>query len=176
MKNKNGVRIITLTALFVALTVVLGNIVQIPLQSRQFNLGFLPTALAAYLLGIPSAVAVGALGDIIGALLFPTGAFFPGFTLTAALVGLAYGVMLHGRKGAWLRVIIAMLLGACINLFLNSYWLSILYTSKGFLAWVGVRVMTYVPELPIQIILTGLAIRAVEKIPLPDWLKKKDEE
>ena len=34
---------------------------------------------------------------LVGALLFPTGAFFPGFTLTAACTGLLYGLCLYRR-------------------------------------------------------------------------------
>lgn len=171
-KKKYSVQKLALTALFAALVVVLGNLVQIPFQGRQFNLGFLPTAAAAYLLGIPSAVAAAALGDVIGALLFPTGPFFPGFTLTAAAVGLGYGLVLGGGKGSWLRAALAMLLGAGINLFLNSYWLSVLYTSKGYWGWVSVRALSYLPELPVQILVTGAALRALDRIPLPAAIKR----
>ena len=171
-EKKYGVQKIALTALFAALVVVLGNITQIPFQERQFNFGFLATAVAAYMLGIPSAVAAAVLGDVIGALLFPTGPFFPGFTLTAGLVALGYGLILGKGKGSWPRVALAMLAGAAINLFLNSYWLSLLYTSKAYWGWVSVRVLTYLPELPLQILVTGAVLRAVDKMPLPDYLKE----
>ncbi len=170
-KKRYGVQKIALTALFAALVVVLGNIIQIPFQERQFNFGFLPTAVAAYMLGAPAAVAAAVLGDVIGALLFPTGPFFPGFTLTAGLVALGYGLILGKGKGTWPRVVLAMLAGAAVNLFLNSYWLSLLYASKAYWGWVSVRVLTYLPELPLQILVTVAVLRVIDRIPLPDWAK-----
>ena len=93
-KGKFQVETITFTALLVALQVVLGNVLQIPLMEKQYNFGFLPIAIAGALLGAPAAMIVGGLGDFLGAHLFPQGAYFPGFTLTNVLVGLVCGLVL----------------------------------------------------------------------------------
>ena len=84
-------------ALLTALQVVLGNMLQVPLVGKQFSFGFLPVAAAGAVLGVPGGLIVGALGDFIGAHLFPAGAYFPGFTLTSALVGVLYALPLHRR-------------------------------------------------------------------------------
>src|SRR5437763_666927 len=81
----------------IALQVVLGNLVQIALLTKQLNFGFLPIAVAGYLFGPLGGILVAALGDVIGTLLFGTGAYFPGFTVTAAIVGAVYGFLLFPK-------------------------------------------------------------------------------
>lgn len=158
---------LTYAALLTALQVVLGNITQIPFIGKQFNFGFLPIIVAGALLGAPWAALVGALGDFIGAHLFPQGAYFPGFTLTSALAGLVYGLLLRGGKAGWLRVIAAVLAGALLNLVLNSLWLSILYGSKTFWGWISVRFASYLVEAPVQIVLSYLGLKGLERLRLP---------
>ena len=85
MQKKKGmfrIEFLTFTALLVALQVIIGNLLQVPLMEKQYNFGFIPIAVAGALLGAPSAMIVGGLGDFLGAHLSPQGAYFPGFTLT----------------------------------------------------------------------------------------------
>lgn len=162
---------LTMLALLVALQVVLGNLLQIPLIGKQFSFGFLPVAAAGAMLGVPSGLIVGALGDLIGAHLFPAGAYFPGFTLTSALVGVLYALPLHGRKPAWLRVILAIALATVLNLFMNSWWLSILYTSKGYWGWVAARASSYLVEAPLQVIVLFLCLKGLSRLKLPQSMR-----
>ena len=158
---------LVLLALLTALQVVLGNLLQVPLMEKQFSFGFLPVAAAGALMGIPGGLIVGALGDFIGAHLFPAGAYFPGFTLTSARVGVLYALPLHGHKPAVWRVVIAVLLATVVNLFLNSLWLSMLYGSKTYWGWVTVRAGTYVVEAPAQMIVMYLCLQALSRLKLP---------
>ena len=162
---------LTLLALLIALQVVLGNLTQVPLIGKQFNFGFLPVAAAGALLGIPGGVIVGALGDFIGAHLFPAGAYFPGFTLTSALVGLLYALPLHKQQPSIVRVIIAVALATVLNLFLNSCWLSILYTSKAYWGWVAARASSYVVEAPVQAVLMFLCLKGLSRLNLPQSVR-----
>ena len=169
-KNKGTFRVetITYTALLVALQVVLGNILQVPLMEKQYNFGFLPIAVAGALLGAPAAMIVGGLGDFLGAHLFPQGAYFPGFTLTNVLVGLVCGLVLYRRKPSIVRVIVAVVISlVCINWPLNSFWLSILYTSKGFMGWFAMRGPNYIFEAPANIVLVYLCLKGLDKVNLP---------
>ncbi len=158
---------LTYAALLVALQIILGNLVQIPFIGKQYNLGFLPIAAAGALLGAPWAVVVGGLGDFFGAHLFPAGAYFFGFTLTNMLIGLCYGLPLYSKKPSWSRVIIAVVLASACNLFLNSYWLSLLYTSKTYWVWVGARAVSYAFETPACIVLCFLTLKGMQRIKLP---------
>lgn len=167
-KGKFQVETITFTALLVALQVVLGNILQIPLMEKQYNFGFLPIAIAGALLGAPAAMIVGGLGDFLGAHLFPQGAYFPGFTLTNVLVGLACGLVLYRRKPSIVRVVITVVISlVCINWPLNSFWLSMLYTSRGFMGWFAMRGPNYLFEVPANIVLVYLCLKGLSKVNLP---------
>lgn len=158
---------LTMLALLTALQVVLGNLTQIPFVGKQFNFGFLPIAAAGALLGPVAAAIVGALGDLIGAHLFPAGAYFPGFTLTGAIVGLLYALPLYRRQPSWLRAAIAVLLGMIPNLFLNSLWLSMLYTKRAYWGWVTTRAGSYLVEIPVQAVLVYLCLQGLSRLNLP---------
>ncbi|MEG2208804.1 MAG: folate family ECF transporter S component [Clostridia bacterium] len=167
---------ITYVALLVALQVVLGNVTQIPFIGKQFTFGFLPIAAAGALLGPVAAVVVGALGDFFGAHLFPQGAYFVGFTVTNIVVGVVYGLLLHAKKPSWARAVIATAAVALINLFLNSFWLSLLYATRAFWGWVSVRAATYLIEAPVQAVLTYFTLRGLQKLKLPFNLRLVAEE
>jgi len=166
-KSLFRVEVITFTALLVALQVVLGNIVQIPSISKQFNLGFLPIAVAGALMGpIPAAI-VGALGDIIGAVLFPQGAYFPGFTLTNILVGIIYGFILHRNRPNVLAVILSVLAAGVVNLFLNTLWLSVFIIKKAYPVLLVSRAAPLPVELPVQMVIIFATLLALSRIKLP---------
>ena len=167
---------LTLLALLTALQVVLGNLVQIPLLSKQFNFGYLPIIAAGALLGPVPAAVVGGLGDFIGAHLFPAGAYFPGFTLTSAIVGVLYALPLYKRQPCWIRAGIAAVLGMIPNLFLKSLWLSMLYTSKAYWGWVVSRAATYLVEIPVQVVLIYLCLQSLSRMKLPGSIRLPKKE
>ena len=162
---------LTMLALLTALQVVLGNLTQIPFVGKQFNFGFLPIVAAAAMLGPVSAAVVGGIGDFIGAHLFPAGAYFPGFTLTAVIVGLLYAIPLYRRKPCVVRVAVAAVLGMIPNLLLNSLWLSMLYSSKTYWVWVTSRAVSYLVEIPLQVVLIYAALQGISRLKLPASLR-----
>ncbi len=161
-KRYSATEKIAYAALLVAMQIVLGNLVQIPLPTKQFHFGFLPVAVAGVFLGAPWAMLVGALGDFFGAHLFPAGPYFWGFTLTYALVGLLYGLMLHRKKISWWRVGAACVAVALCNLFLNSYWLTY-FIPKGYWVLVGSRALTYLIDIPLSLVVIYLVVRGLGK-------------
>ena len=111
-----------------------------------------------FLFGPLWALAVGAVSDLIGATLFPFGAFFPGFTVTAGLVGLIYGLFLHQKgegfhgRALWLRVVGASLCASLTRLVLNSVWLYIMY-GKGLFGMLPARFTETICMVAAQILL-----------------------
>ena len=122
-------RTLTAVALLTALEIVLSRFLSISMWNTKIGFSFLPIAAAGILYGPLAAGAVGALGDFIGAILFPIGAYFPGFTLTAFLTGLVFGFFLYKKQG-WIRIFSAVGINQLIlSLLLNTLWISVLYGS-----------------------------------------------
>ncbi|MBQ4349130.1 MAG: folate family ECF transporter S component [Clostridia bacterium] len=133
MQKKNEDKIFTLTclALLTAMQIVIARFLAIPVtESIRFSFSFIPVVIAARRFGILGGVVVYGLGDFLGAMIFPTtGAYFPGFTLTAAVSGLIYGLYL-AKKGGAVRIILSVLTSQILcTLLMNSYWVSTLYGS-----------------------------------------------
>lgn len=127
MKNQSKVTRLITIGLFIAIEIILTRFLSINTPLVRIGFGFLPVAMLGILYGPLWAGLAYALGDIIGIMLFPSGAFFPGFTLSAALTGLVYGLILHKKTVTWQRTVVAAAI-VCfgINLILDTFWLYIL--------------------------------------------------
>ena len=129
--GKITLRQLTVSALLIALDVVFTRVLAINTPLMKIGLGFAAVALSAMLYGPLWAALTAALGDLIGALLFPTGAYFPGFTLTAALTGLLFGLFLFRREKSWLRAFFAALTNCfLVTLVLNTLMIAVFFRSS----------------------------------------------
>ena len=148
-----------ITAFMIALSVVLSKLVSINISFLRIGFGFLPIAILAILYG-PVVAAVGyGLADLIGAWLFPTGAFFPGFTLSAVLTGLIFGFVLYKKEVTIIRALIASALVCLgVNLLLNTWWLTFII-GKGFKVLLASRAVKEIVAIPVM----ALLIVAVDK-------------
>ena len=126
-KKMNRTHRLVLMAMLVAIQVVLSRFLSINLWNLKIGFSFVPIALAGMLLGPMGAGLTGAVADIIGATLFPSGTFFPGFTLTAFITAFGYGFFLH-KKQDMPRILVAVLFSEIVGtLLLNTKWIAILY-------------------------------------------------
>ena len=108
-KKKNLTKQICVLALLTAAGIVLGRLVPVVnLWNTKIEFAFVAVMLAACISGPIGGAVVGALVDFIGAILMPTGAYFPGFTVTAAITGLVFGLLLY-KKINFPRIVIAVL-------------------------------------------------------------------
>ena len=142
--SKMNLRLLTTSSILVALGVVL-SFFRIPISAvTEITLTGLPIAAGGYLFGPWVGMLIGALIDVCGFFIAPKGPFFPGFTISTALIGMIYGLFLYrewwdknirqqgllyaGTKGLALRIIVAHLLKTVfISLLLNCFWLSVFY-------------------------------------------------
>ena len=151
MKAQKNTKIMVTCALLVALQVILARFLSINTTFVVVNFSFLAVALSGILFGPLWALAVGAVSDLIGA-------FFPGFTVTAGLVGLIYGLFLHQKgegfhgRALWLRVVGASLCASLTRLVLNSVWLYIMY-GKGLFGMLPARFTETICMVAAQILL-----------------------
>ena len=79
--NKNTKKIVII-AMLVAFDVIFSRLLAFNILIATVGLGFAAAAVCAMLYGPAWAGVCAALADFVGALLFPTGAYFPGFTAT----------------------------------------------------------------------------------------------
>ena len=118
---------IVLMAMLAAIQIVLSRWLSINLWNLKIGFAFVPIAMAGLLLGPVGAGLTGAVADIIGATLFPSGAFFPGFTLTAFITAFGYGFFLQ-KKQSMTNILAAVLFSEIVGtICLNTLWISILY-------------------------------------------------
>ena len=122
--NHEKTKKITTLAVLVAMHIILSRFLSYSVWNMKIGFDFLPVSVAAVLYGPIGAAVVGGLGDFIGAILFPIGPYFPGYTLSAALSGAVLGLCLH-REQKLTRVLGAVAVNQwIISLLLTSFWIS----------------------------------------------------
>ena len=157
MKGKITVQKIVILGVLLALYLVLNEVskmISLPFGNNlRIGLTFLPVVCAAIFFGPIEAAIVGGLGDMLGAFLFPTGPFFPGFTLTAVLTGLVHGFFLK-KKVTIPRLLLSFgIVQFLLGMLLNTLWLSILY-GKGFLVFLPGRAIQAALSFAVECVLT----------------------
>ncbi|MBR3756618.1 MAG: folate family ECF transporter S component [Firmicutes bacterium] len=146
-------------ALLIAMQIILSRFLSINAWNLKIGFAFTAVFVAAYLYGPWFSAVVALIADIVGASLFPSGAFFPGFTVTAVLSGLVFGVFLYKKQSPG-RIIAAVAIDQLIlGLLLNSYWLSILYGSP-YLPLLATRAIQCLVMMPVMY----LTISALSKM------------
>ena len=97
-QSRNSVRTLVMLALLTAMSIVFARVFTISTGFVRFNLGALPTHLAAVWFGPAGGFAVGALADLIGGTLSGY-AINPLITLGAGSVGLVSGLVFRRLSG-----------------------------------------------------------------------------
>lgn len=161
MDNRFDVKKLIQISLLIAIEVILTRFCSIQTPIVRIGFGFLPIAIIAMMYGPLSAGVAYAIGDLLGVALFPTGSFFPGFTITAFLTGIVYGVFLYNKPKTWPRIIGAVLtVCLVINLGLDTLWLYILM-GKGYIGLLPTRIMKAVLMIPVQTLIIGIIWKKV---------------
>ena len=175
MKKKNNVfgdqpvLMLVVMAMLAALQIVLSRFLSINTQITKIGFAFVPISICAMLFGPLPTVIVAVVADVLGASLFPSGPFFPGFTLTAVLNALVYGLLLY-KNPSVLRVVIAVVINQFgLSLFLTPLWLSILYNMPYWVTVVGrlyqIAILTAV-EIAVNILLVRLVPQLRRAMPM----------
>ena len=158
---KKTTRKIVFSGVLIALDVILSRILAINTSVMKIGLGFLAVALCAYFYGPWWAGACAAIGDIIGSLIFPTGAYFPGFTLTAALTGIVFGLFLKPYS-RWRGVIAAVINVIAVSFFANSYMISYI-SDAPYTKLLATRAVQLAVMLPLQGVVLGALLPVIAK-------------
>lgn len=172
---------VILAALLLATTVVLSRFLSIKTPIIVISFSYLPIMLSAILLGPFYSTLIAALSDLIGALLFPFGAYFFGYTLSSALAGLIYGLLLYkgkkefSNKNFIIRLIVSTLLVIVVcNTLLNTLWIYIT-TKKALVAILPTRLLKQLIMLPIQVVSVFFVDLGLKKI-YPNFFERESDE
>ena len=172
---------IILTAVLLALLIVLSRFLSIKTPIMKISFGFVPTMLCAIWLGPKWTLLLNVLGDIIGATFFPTGPYFVGYTISTAVAGFIYGIILYKKeKDSYndlqfvIRLTISTVLVAVIvNMGLNTLWTSIT-NGKAFIPLLLTRLPKQLMMIPVHIIVI-FALEKILRVPFDKYIRSNDD-
>jgi len=143
----------------------------------KIRLDFAATAVMGYVAGPVASMIAAAVGDVVRYIIKPAGgAFFPGYTLSAAVGGFIYGIFLYKKnkqlfkkkatdiafKCFWAKLCINVF----VNLVLNSTWV-VMTQGKVLAAIMPMRIIKNLVALPFEVLILFAVIYYVDK-----YLKK----
>lgn len=168
---KSNTRKVAFAGMFIALNIILTRyfsyMVYIGgLQAVRLSFGEIPLMLSGMILGPVYGGLTGALADLLGYPLNPQGAYFPGFTLTAAISGFLPGLMGKWIKKPWSWKSISLVVGittVLTSLVLNTVWLEFLM-GKAFTVLLPPRVLATVILIPIYVLVIQLLLKAFSRL------------
>ncbi len=164
LREFKNLRNVVFCGMMAAIAIILGYVATIRI-GQYIRIGFsgLPNQVVDYLFGPAIGAMFGAALDIIKWFLQPTGDFFPGFTISAALGGIIYGFAFYKKNVTVLRVFSAQLIVKIfVNICLNSLWLKMLY-DQAILALLPGRILSNAIMLPIDTFITYVMLKAVDR-------------
>jgi ECF transporter S component (folate family) len=135
------------------LTRIFGIVVPVAgVGALRLSFGEIPIILAGILFGPVGGGLTGLASDLIGYIINSHGgAFFPGFTLSAALTGVIPGLFLYKRRdslGLYRIGATVLVTDLVTGVFLNTLWLTILY-GQGFFVILPMRLLARLVTLPV---------------------------
>ncbi|MHB1391675.1 MAG: folate family ECF transporter S component [Clostridia bacterium] len=142
---------IAFVGLLVAIEIIFTRFLSFQTPIIRIGFGFIPIAFSAIMFGPAIGGLTGAIADIVGMMIFPKSAYFPGFTLSAFLTGAIYGIFLYRKPVTIVNVSKSVLLiTILVDLGLNTLWLSMI-TGKAAAVLLIPRIYKSLIMLPVQI-------------------------
>ena len=127
-KEMNQTKTLAIGAMLVALSMILGLYSIYITSAIRISFAYLPVAIAGLLYGPIVGATLGGTVDLLNFVVKPGGSFSPGFTLSAILTGLLFGLLLYHKPISLKRITISNFsVGILCNWFLNSIWLPAMY-------------------------------------------------
>lgn len=176
-KDFTSLRKLTLAGILMALSVAL-QLFTIPLApGLKIQITFLASAVSGVVLGPWMALVRGAAADIIGFFIANTGggAFYFGYTLSAALGAMVYSLAFYRQRVSYSRIFGAKLtINVFVNAMLGSVWSVHLYGSKTYGGYFAVSLAKNLVLLPFEVVVLCLMFNVL--LPTLAKLKLIDKE
>lgn len=159
---------ITYYALLVALNVILTRVGSIRIggggtEIVRIGFGGYPVIFAGIIFGPIAGGIVGTIGDLIGMIVSPMGAYMPHFTLVAALTGIIPGIIMmvfkdeESKNSLW-KLLLAIGVGQIItSIFMTPYFMQTLFDIP-MITTVPGRVITQAIQIPLYAYMTKVLV------------------
>lgn len=165
------VRRIAYAGVFIAVSIILTRLASqmiyiAGVQILRLSFGEIPLILSGIILGPFYGAACGALADLIGFPINAQGAYFPGFTLSAALVGMLPGLMTRLVKKEWTWLSLSIVIGITTlitSVILNTIWLHMII-GKAVAMLLPARIIAALILTPIYISVVKLFLKHYKHI------------
>ena len=168
---------IVLAGLLLGTLIVASRFLSVKTPIVVISFSFVPIMLSAVILGPKWSALIAGLGDLIGALLFPFGPYFVGYTISAALTGFIYGLFLYKKeeqeisdeKFLFKIIISSVIVLTFITIGLTTIWVYIT-SGKAISIIIPTRATTALIMLPVQVMIMYVLEKALRK-PIDKFLR-----
>lgn len=164
MQKISKTKQLVIMGLLVALAAILGMFtIYVSPTFRMVSFAFLPNSIGSALFGPVPGALMGVATDIVSYFAKPSGGFFPGYTLSAVVTNVIYGLFLYNKPLKLWRVAAAQLLITIVVVFgLNAIWLNMMYGTGG-TYFNYARIISNLVMYPIQVGLIMLFVSLSRK-------------
>ncbi len=167
-KNLKKVYYLAIMAVFIALKVATAGLFLPIGENLRISFGYLLIAVESCIIGPIPGLISGFITDIVGFMLFPGGAFFPGYAISAMFNCFIFAVFLYQTRITVTKLFLSrLIINVVSNAFLGSLWTSMLY-SKGFNYYFSISIVKNLILLPLEVLLLYIVFKLV----LPTLEKK----
>jgi len=173
LKEMKSVQVLVIAAMLTALRIAIKS-AKIPIgPDLTVTFGFVVNALGSVIYGPVMAAVTSAASDIIGNLLFPSGAFFFPFTLVEVLGGVLFALFYYRAPITTMRVVWGRFaVTAICNLILNPicmYYYYMLLLGKSYTIFSLPRIIKNLALFPVQSLILVVLFNAL--LPVTNRLK-----
>lgn len=151
---------------------VIANALSWPIASIGGAIAFtyIPNFVAGYFFGPGAGFLVGVLGDVLGCIIWPKGAWLPLITLASGLMGMIPGLVRYIPVAKRWHVVISYILvflvcSECINAF--AYWHAFAATKKTFWVYLIGKMQISVINMIANLVINFMLMPVFERIILP---------
>ena len=147
---------VVLLGLLIALNLVVAKFLSFGIWSVRISFTFVVTFLMAAWFGPLLAGLANGCADVVGTLLLGSGNYFFGFTISAVLAGVFYGIFFYQKEITNWRILAAILCNLIlVDSLLNTWWITLLYHAS-FMPIFPLRAVKELLMLPVQFIVLKL--------------------
>jgi len=175
-----NVRRLAITAMMIAMEIILHRFLAYQGQSVQINIAFLPIFVVAVAYGPIWSGLAWAIGDTLGTFIAGNGAWFPLFTLTNFISGILMGFFFYRKEIKFVRVLIYVLVNAVFcSLFLQTLFLTVYFNDwamgfeaglDSYLTRLGLRLIQNAVLVPVQLAIIYGASKVIKSRSLSKYL------